>query len=582
MNNNLRQTQKEQLTQYDMTLIETKQSARQKRFSERRLQYISNLFDELKPNLGDAGLAVVIYHRKRLELEIHLVTATHASVYSMRDVTPGEYEAMTLELPPEDNPVLQNLAGTLESLPAKRQVFAFPPMATASIAELLFVFGNNDFGRLAGVITNRLEEIRLNLQNAIIIDSLQRIELELELLQETGTILSMTIRLEDVFKSIVAALEKLISFDAVGIYILRQQGETIDELFSSGYRDATSREMLRLKAGKGLVGWVAKTGEPVIVPNVQQDGRYVPARPETMSELVVPLFSGSEVIGAFNLESDHLDAYSPSDLEMVTAFANQASLSITRARLIQETFEKNKITEQLQVAREIQKSFQPSKPLKYPGYDFDAVNISSEEVGGDYFDFIPIVDNQLGVTIADVSGKGLPASLIMASFRASLIAEIRNNYAIRTILRKVNNLICESVEKGKFVTAVYGVLDMKNRIFTFANAGHNPPILLRATGEVEFLTTGGWTLGIMTEREYEERPIHIRDGDILVLYTDGVTEAESPTDELFGTERLVELVKTNRHRSAKEMRETIIDEVIRFRDPVSQPDDLTIVIIKAV
>ena len=582
MNNNLRQTQKEQLTQYDMTLIETKQSARQKRFSERRLQYISNLFDELKPNLGDAGLAVVIYHRKRLELEIHLVTATHASVYSMRDVTPGEYEAMTLELPPEDNPVLQNLAGTLESLPAKRQVFAFPPMATASIAELLFVFGNNDFGRLAGVITNRLEEIRLNLQNAIIIDSLQRIELELELLQETGTILSMTIRLEDVFKSIVAALEKLISFDAVGIYILRQQGETIDELFSSGYRDATSREMLRLKAGKGLVGWVAKTGEPVIVPNVQQDRRYVPARPETMSELVVPLFSGSEVIGAFNLESDHLDAYSPSDLEMVTAFANQASLSITRARLIQETFEKNKITEQLQVAREIQKSFQPSKPLKYPGYDFDAVNISSEEVGGDYFDFIPIVDNQLGVTIADVSGKGLPASLIMASFRASLIAEIRNNYAIRTILRKVNNLICESVEKGKFVTAVYGVLDMKNRIFTFANAGHNPPILLRATGEVEFLTTGGWTLGIMTEREYEERPIHIRDGDILVLYTDGVTEAESPTDELFGTERLVELVKTNRHRSAKEMRETIIDEVIRFRDPVSQPDDLTIVIIKAV
>ena len=582
MNNNLRQTQKEQLTQYDMTLIETKQSARQKRFSERRLQYISNLFDELKPNLGDAGLAVVIYHRKRLELEIHLVTTTHASVYSMRDVTPGEYEAMTLELPPEDNPVLQNLAGTLESLPAKRQVFAFPPMATASIAELLFVFGNSDFGRLAGVITNRLEEIRLNLQNAIIIDSLQRIELELELLQETGTILSMTIRLEDVFKSIVAALEKLISFDAIGIYILRQQGETIDELFSSGYRDATSREMLRLKAGKGLVGWVAKTGEPVIVPNVQQDRRYVPARPETMSELVVPLFSGSEVIGAFNLESDHLDAYSPSDLEMVTAFANQASLSITRARLIQETFEKNKITEQLQVAREIQKSFQPSKPLKYPGYDFDAVNISSEEVGGDYFDFIPIVDNQLGVTIADVSGKGLPASLIMASFRASLIAEIRNNYAIRTILRKVNNLICESVEKGKFVTAVYGVLDMKNRIFTFANAGHNPPILLRATGEVEFLTTGGWTLGIMTEREYEERPIHIRDGDILVLYTDGVTEAESPTDELFGTERLVELVKTNRHRSAKEMRETIIDEVIRFRDPVSQPDDLTIVIIKAV
>ncbi len=553
--------------------------SRERAFSRSRLSYIAELQAFLRPQLQDAGMAVLIYHRKRLELEVHLLTSDKHAQLSLRDIIPSEYELLTGDQNIDAIPLVKQIATHFSVEIKNAKSFAFEAVETIPVMFLLFA--KRDLQKLAAYVEGNLPEFRLRLQNAILIDSLHRIELELELLQETGTILSMSIRLGEVFRSIVAALEKLITFDAIGIYILSHHGETIEELFSQGYHESTSAELLRLKAGRGLVGWVAKTGEPVIVPNVAEDSRYVNTRSSTRSELVVPLFSGNEVIGAFNLESDRLDAYSPSDLEMVTAFANQASLSIARARLIQETLEKNKIKDQLQVAREIQQSFLPSEPAKYPGFDFDAINISSDEVGGDYFDFIPIVDHQLGVTIADVSGKGLPASLIMASYRASLIAEIRNNYAIRTILRKVNNLICESVERGKFVTAVYGVLDAKNRIFTFSNAGHNPPILLRATGEVEFLTTGGWTLGIQADKEYEERPIHIREGDLLVLYTDGVTEAEDMKQELFGTDRLVELLKSNSKRSAREIRETIIDEVVRFRNPNTQPDDLTIVVIKA-
>lgn len=562
-----------------MTDTTAKPANRERAFSQSRLNYIAELHDQLRPFLADASLAVLVYHRKRLELEIHLLEADERKRYSLRDIISTEYEHFAAEPEIGDSPLVGELKkhSALEVNRLRR----FPFEAVESIPAMFLVYGGAGFERLVEQVGENLSEYQLRLRNAVLIDALHRIELELELLQETGTILSMSIRLDEVFKSIVAALEKLIAFDAVGIYILSHKGEMIDELFSQGYHEDDTPALLRLKAGKGLVGWVAKTGEPVIVPNVAEDQRYVKTRQTTNSELVVPLFSGNEVIGAFNLESDRLDAYSPSDLEMVTAFANQASVSITRAKLIQETLEKNKIKDQLQVAREIQKSFIPAVPPRYPGFDFDAVNISSDEVGGDYFDFIPIVDHQLGVTIADVSGKGVPAALIMASYRASLIAEIRNNYAIRTILRKVNNLICESVERGKFVTAVYGVLDAKNRIFTFANAGHNPPIHLRATGEVEFLTTGGWTLGIQSDKEYEERPIHIRSGDILVLYTDGVTEAENPRQELFGTDRLVELVKSNGNRSAREIRETIVDEVIRFRDPETQPDDLTLMIIKA-
>ncbi len=561
-----------------MTDTALQRTGRDRRFAERRSQWIVALQNQIGSLLTDAGLAVLIYHRRRLELEIHLLSPKGVSVTSLRDMIPSEFETVTTQAQVDDSPIYRHLQKVTGQ--PLRKIQAFPLEADNGIPAMFFVFGGAGFNVVAAHINAHFDEYRLRLQNAILIDALHRIELELELLQETGAILSVSIRLEDVFQSIVDALEKLISFDAIGIYILREKGEAIVELFSKGYHAADSPELLRMKAGKGLVGWVAKTGEPLIVPDVRGDRRYVAARAETRSELVVPLFSGKDVIGAFNLESDRLDAYTPSDLEMVMAFANQASLSVTRARLIQETMAKNKITEQLQVAREIQKSFLPQEPPRYSGFDLDAVNISSEEVGGDYFDFIPIVDYQLGVTIADVSGKGLPASLIMASFRASLIAEIRNNYAIRTILRKVNNLICESVERGKFVTAVYGVLDVKNRIFTFANAGHNPPLLLRQSGEVEFLTTGGWTLGIQAERDYEERPIHIRSGDLLVLYTDGVTEAENKSSELFGTERLVELVRAHRDRSAKEIRSTIVSEVGRFRDADKQPDDLTLMIIK--
>jgi sigma-B regulation protein RsbU (phosphoserine phosphatase) len=242
---------------------------------------------------------------------------------------------------------------------------------------------------------------------------------------------------------------------------------------------------------------------------------------------------------------------------------------------------KNRIEDQLQVARDIQKSFLPRVPPSYPGFDFDAINISSEEVGGDYFDFIPIVDHQLGITIADVSGKGLPASLIMASYRASLIAEIRNNYALRTVMRKVNNLIFESVERGNFVTAVYGVLDTRNRVFTYSNAGHNPPFILRKSGEVESLADGGLILGIVPERQYQECPVQFKPGDIMVMYTDGVTDTENDKGEQFDIERLVELVRKNRRLPAKGIRAKIVDEISRFRSDSYQPDDLTLVIVKS-
>jgi serine phosphatase RsbU (regulator of sigma subunit) len=316
------------------------------------------------------------------------------------------------------------------------------------------------------------------------------------------------------------------------------------------------------------------------VPDVATDDRYVNTRDATKSEFAVPIKVSDRTIGVINLESDRLNAYKPEQLTLTSAFASQAAFSIERARLHEQLLAGQKLAEQLHIAREIQESFLPRAQTDIPGYDVHGCNIPSFEVGGDYYDFIKIVESQFGIAIGDVSGKGIPASLIMASFRASLIAEIRNNYAIRTICRKVNNLLYESVRPGSFVTAVYGVLDSKNHVFTFANCGHCLPILLRADDRIEYLREGGPLLGVAPKAEYEERPVYINPGDVLFFYTDGVNEVFDLDNEELGLDRLIETIRNNRERSSKEILDAVHEAVREFASPQHVFDDLTMIVIK--
>jgi sigma-B regulation protein RsbU (phosphoserine phosphatase) len=169
----------------------------------------------------------------------------------------------------------------------------------------------------------------------------------------------------------------------------------------------------------------------------------------------------------------------------------------------------------------------------------------------------------------------------MASLRAGLIAEIRNNYAIRSIMAKVNNLLFESTASDIYVTTVYGVLDPKNRIFTFSNAGHNAPILRRADGEMKYLTEGGMALGMFENSKYEERPLGVSPGDIIVFYTDGVTEAKNESQEEFGTRRLKRVISDSHQLGASQIQENIYNAVKEFNGVSHQEDDLTMMVIKA-
>lgn len=423
------------------------------------------------------------------------------------------------------------------------------------------------------------EHIAFALDHALLHEESARRALEKEVLLEVVKTLSTPLELEEVLTAILQSLKQVVDFDGAAVYLVNKKSQAIECAAQVGYPEG-SEEAFGLRVGVGLVGWVAKTGQSVIVPDVRTDGRYVAARPSTRSELAAPLVLNGRTIGVFNLESDRLDSYHEGQLELVGAFASQAAVAIERARLTRDLLERRRLEKELAIAREIQESFLPKQAPHIPGFDLAGTARAHDEVGGDYFDFIPVTDGRLGLAIADVSGKGIPAALIMAGFRMSLLAEIRNDFSIRAVMRKVNSLLYESTDSDKFVTAFYGVLDVKNRVLIFSNAGHNPPMLLRNDGTWDHLHEGGVALGVLPEAQYDERPLALRPGDVLLLYTDGVSESISPDSEQFGEERLQKTILELRDRSANEIVEGVVAAVTEWSGGIRASDDLTLMVLK--
>jgi sigma-B regulation protein RsbU (phosphoserine phosphatase) len=195
---------------------------------------------------------------------------------------------------------------------------------------------------------------------------------------------------------------------------------------------------------------------------------------------------------------------------------------------------------------------------------------------------VKIFDDQIGLVIADVSGKGVPAALLMAFLRASLRAATHIGYSPHISMAKVNYLLWESIERNQFVTAFYGILDVTNKTLTYTNAGHNPPILFDKDGNYRFIDRGSVPLGMFRDTRYHEYYLTTEPGEVLVLYTDGVTEAQNSQGEEFGRERLAQAVKTNRALSARELITAVHHEVIAWTDGRGATDDVTFFVIKAV
>jgi phosphoserine phosphatase RsbU/P len=473
-----------------------------------------------------------------------------------------------------------DLAGPL---PAFRSVIAVPLHRRGAVFATIECLDPRGRDRFEDVDLDHLaaaaEPAALALDNALLYQETERRALEKEVLLEVSKTLAAPLDLDEVIAAFLQSLRQVVAYDAAAVYLVNRSTLALERVSDVGY-PAGSDQALGLRVGVGVVGWVAKNGEPVLVADVSRDPRYAAARPDTRSELAAPLRVEDRTIGVFNLESNVEDAYHEGHLDILSAFAAQAAVAVERARLTRELLERRHLEKELAIAREIQASFLPERAPVIAGFDLAGTARTHAEVGGDYYDFIRISDTRLGLAIADVSGKGIPAALLMAGFRMSLLAEIRNEFAIRAVMRKVNSLLYESTDRGRFVTSFYGVLDFRNRVLTFSNAGHNPPFLLRRDGTLEQLLDGGVAFGVLPDAHYEERPIALHAGDVLVLYTDGVSEAESPSGEHYGQRRLEQRVVAMADRGAREILDGVVESVLEWAGARGQSDDLTVMVVK--
>lgn len=415
---------------------------------------------------------------------------------------------------------------------------------------------------------------------------------KLRMLLDITKTISRSLDLDEVLNLVMDTLDSLIPYDAAGIYLVKcsrplmewegQPDETC--VFHTqavrGY-DIDDLQELHLKMGEGLIGHVAVTGKPYVSHDVRKDPRYINARPRTNSEMVAPIISNNEVIGVFDLESDDVDAYSNDDLEVLLLLASQVAIIIEKVMLHEQLIEKQRLQTQLEVARQVQLELLPARDPQLDGFDISAYNFPTEEVSGDYYDWVRIYDDQIGIVIADVSGKGVPAALLMAFLRASLRAATHIGYSPHISMTKVNYLLWESIERNQFVTAFYGILDATNRTLAYSNAGHSPALLMSADGTARFEERGGVPLGMFRDSRYYEYFETLEPGQALVLYTDGVTEAMNPAQEEYGRDRLIEAVRQSRTLTAREMIDYIQRDLDTWTEGQGAHDDVTFFIIKA-
>jgi sigma-B regulation protein RsbU (phosphoserine phosphatase) len=395
--------------------------------------------------------------------------------------------------------------------------------------------------------------------------------------------------LDEIMEHLLDTVKTVLDYDAAGIFVLNQdlvRGRhestlgMIAGVARRGFDQNPPEEDDMLMRGQGVIGYVIQHCKSLVVPDVSQDPHYVQGRRATRSEIAVPIIRNERAIGALNLESDRSAAYTPGDVEVLQFFADAAAISIEKAMLHKQLVEQELIGRQLETAREVQLKLLPRSSPDLPGYDIAGICIPTDEIGGDYFDYIPLSHNRLGLAVADVSGHGIPAALVMTAFRALLRTKALGRSRPANIANAIDQLLPEFTGNKHFVTVLYAVLESSSGDLTYISCGHPPPLLLRANGEVETLNRHNPALGIFQNLHYSDEEVNLAVEDILVLYTDGVFEIMNRHGESFGIQRLEQVIRENRQLAADEIILKVIQATQVFSDDYGFLDDFTLVIVK--
>jgi sigma-B regulation protein RsbU (phosphoserine phosphatase) len=421
-----------------------------------------------------------------------------------------------------------------------------------------------------------------SIENSMLVEDLRQTNRRLDLkIQELNTLFELSKE----FNAVLDAdkLVKLLIFSLMGQVGVSRYVVFLRE--GKSMKVAVSRLDGRFEDERFLKS-LAEVDAPARISDIKKRNlQFVREKLESLGvKAIVPMQIQQELRGVLCLgEKMSREDYSVRDLEFLYSLGNLAIISLENARLFKEAIEKQRLEDELLIAREIQKGLLPSRLPEIPNFEIAATNISSKQVGGDYYDAISLGNSRYVIAIGDVSGKGTPASLLMANIQASIRALVPFDISMSELTKRVNDLMYENTSSDRFVTFFWGLLDAEKRGLTYVNAGHNHPYLVRSDGRIERLEKGGMILGIMsTLIPYEEETVYFNPGDSLVLFTDGVSEAMNKSAEEYGEPRLEDVLQNTHGKSAQEILDAIHQDVKKHTGDFPQSDDITLLVLRAI
>lgn len=436
---------------------------------------------------------------------------------------------------------------------------------------------NEEHQRLLTLFASR---IAAGVENARLYTRVSRQARQLTLLTEISRELTSILHLDQLLKRVADLVTRIIDYEMFSILLLDPTGTLLQHRFSLRFKESVHLKH-EIAIGQGLVGAAAASGQPVLVPDVSKDPRYIMANPETRSELCVPLIYKDKVIGVLDIEHTRRGYFNDDHVRIMITMAAQVAIAIENATLYERIARQEKRLEQdLALARELQFRLLPQKRPALKNAEVAARFSPARQIGGDLYDFLKYSGRGvIGIAVGDVSGKGAPAAIY-----AGLVSGTTSSHAIdepsaAQMLEAVNLSLAERPIEAQYVSMIYAVWHDNDRSLQVANSGLPSPLRI-SNGRAEEIPTAGIPLGLFPNSEYDERNLRGKPGDVFLFFTDGITDSTSAKGNMFGRGRLEKVALKNAHRNADEIAEAIFSAVSDHSKGVDTFDDLTIVVLK--
>ena len=471
----------------------------------------------------------------------------------------------------------------INSAPGVRSELAVPLIAKNKVIGVLDVEAaqpgtfTEEHKRLLTLFASR---IAAGIENARLYTRVSRQARQLTLLTEISRDLTSILNVDQLLQRVADLVTRIIDYEIFSILLVDPTGKCLQQRFSLRFKESVHVKQ-EIQIGEGLVGYAAQTGQPVLVPDVSKDPRYIMANPETRSELCVPLIYKERVIGVLDIEHTWRGYFNEDHVRIMTTMAAQVAIAIENATLYERIARQEKRLEQdLALARELQFRLLPQKRPALKHAEVAARFLPARQIGGDLYDFLKYSGRGvIGIAVGDVSGKGAPAAIY-----AGLVSGITSSHALEEpsaahMLEAINLSLAERPIEAQYVSMIYAIWNDSERSLQVANSGLPQPLHI-SCGKVEEIKVTGLPLGLFSSASYEKVGLRAKPGDVFLFFTDGITDATSLEGSMFGRGRLEKVAVANAERTADEIAQAVFSAVSQHADGVDTWDDQTIVVLK--